>query len=90
MTALLMPARLRALTVDGHLCANERALIPLLSKVRADVLKRGLLRLIGDCAAYPVAAIFAFARLGKIDWAAPVSIRWLLYKFADATVISGL
>lgn len=67
---LLLPARLRALTDGDRYCANERVLVPLSSTIRADVLKRGLPRLNSDCTVDLVAAIVAFARLSKIDWAA--------------------
>lgn len=60
-------APLWVLTEGGHLCANERVLVPLPNKLMADVLKRGFLRLISDCNVNPVSAIFALARASEID-----------------------
>lgn len=59
---LIMPGRLPTLTEDGCLCANEGALVPLLCKMRANVLKSKLLCIIDDCVVHPMAAFLAFAR----------------------------
>lgn len=84
---LFLPARLQALVKDGRLRVNEGVLVPLSGKMRADFLKRGLLRIICDCAVDPVAAILAFTRASGIDWAAPDCLKWSLYDFVDEITI---
>lgn len=88
MADLFMPALLRTLTNDGHLRSKEKVLVPLSSKVRADVLKRGLLRLISDYTVNLTSAILAFLCAGKINRAAPDCVGWFLYDFKDVTIIS--
>lgn len=63
------------LAAGARLSANEGVLVLLSNKMRANVLGRGLLRLIKDCAVYRVAAILAFARLDEIDCAAPDCVK---------------
>lgn len=84
---LFMHARLRASSEGGGLCANEAVLATLSSKMRLNVLKRGLLSLTSNCAADQVAAPFAFALLSKVHWAAPDCVVWFLYDFVDAAII---
>lgn len=84
---LFIPALPRAVTEGGNLQANERKVVPPPRKVRADVPKRGLLRLISDSTLEPVFAILDFARAGKVDRAAPDSVGWLLYDFKNAAFI---
>lgn len=81
-----MPARLRVLAEDGRLRTNEEVLVPLSGNMRANVLKRGLVRLISDRAVDPVAKILAFARLVKMDWAAPDCVEWFPYEFTDSAI----
>lgn len=83
-----MPARLRTLPKGVRLRANEKDLVALSSKIRANVLKRELLRRFSDCVVDPMAAILAFARLSKIDWETHDCVRCHLYKVADAAIIS--
>lgn len=71
MVNLYMFARLRVLAEYDRLCANERFLVPLPRKMKANVLRRGLLCIISDYAVDPVATIPAFARCDKTDWTAP-------------------
>lgn len=59
---VFLPARLRALASNGRLWATEGVLVRLPRKMRANVLKRGTLRIIGNCAVDVVAAILDFAR----------------------------
>lgn len=47
----IISARFWALAESGRLCANEGVLVLLLSELRANVLDRGLVRLIFDSAA---------------------------------------
>lgn len=82
---LFMPAYLRTSTKGDLLCANKNAFVPLLRKMRVDVHKRDLLRLISDCTVDPVSAILAFTRVGKIDWAAPDCVGRFLY---DSKVVA--
>lgn len=56
-------ARLRALTYDGQLGWREGVLVQLPSKMKADVLKSGLLRLIVDCTVDPVSAMLPLRKL---------------------------
>lgn len=83
---LFMPARLQALGEDGRLCAYEGALVPLLSEMIVNVLKRVLLRHICNCAADPLSATLVFARLGKIDWTAPDCVGWSPSEFAGTAI----
>lgn len=84
---LFMPARLRALADNGHLRANEGALVLLPSELRVDVLKRRLLRLVISCSVDPVSAVLAFARFVENDRAAPDRVGWFLYDYKDAAII---
>lgn len=63
-------------------------LAPLLYKMRANILKRGLLRITSDFAVDLVAVIIAFARSGEIDWTAPDCLGCFLNDFLDATIVS--
>lgn len=56
--------------------------------MRAGVPKRGAIRLSRKCSVDPVSAILAFARSGEADWALPDGVRWFLYDFRDAAIIS--
>lgn len=85
-----MPARLRALTAAGRLCTNEEVLVPLSRKMRAIVLKRGLLRRIIDCAVDLVSAILPFVPAGVVDWADPDCVEWFLHGSTDVSFISFL
>lgn len=67
-TNLFLPARVRASTKNGRLRLSEGVLAQLPGEMRANVLKRGFLRIISDCAVNPVAAISSFARDGEIGW----------------------
>lgn len=60
---------------------------PLPSKMRANVLRRGLPRLISDCAVDSVAATFVFARLVDIGWAASACLRGFLYDGVDLAIV---
>lgn len=82
-----LPVCLWALAEDGLLCANDGVLVPLLRRMRANVLKRGLLRITSSSVVDLAAASLAFARAGRIDWAAHDSFGWFLYDFADTTLI---
>lgn len=62
-----MPARLWALAEGGSVCLNEGVLVPLSRGMKANVIKRGLLRLISDCTVNPVSAFFALAGAGGAD-----------------------
>lgn len=62
-----LPARLQALTDKGHLSANDEALVPLQRKVRANILKRSLLRIISISASDLRSDVSPFARAGKFD-----------------------
>lgn len=68
---LFMPVPLQAITEGSRLRANDQVPLSPWSQMRANVLARGLSRLISDCAVDPVAAILAFAHLDEIDWTAP-------------------
>lgn len=85
---LFLSARLWPLMEGGRLSANGGVTVPLSSKVGAQVLKHGHLRLINDCFVDPVSMIFELARAGEIDWAAPLCVGWFLYDFKDAAIIS--
>lgn len=74
--------------LGGSLRANEGVLVLLPSKVRVNVSKRSLLRLVSHCTVDPVSVVLAFARAAGIDWAAPNCVGLLLYKFKDAAIIS--
>lgn len=84
---LFLPARLWALTENGCYHANEEIFAPLSCKMRVDILKRGLLRMISACATESVVAIIAFARAGEIDRTAADCFDWFLYDFAGATTV---
>lgn len=62
--------------------------VPLLSKMRAAVLERGLLRLISASIADPVVVLLAIVRADKTDWSGSDGLGWSLYGFADAAIIS--
>lgn len=64
---LFMPARLCALTDDGHLRANDGVSVSLSSEVMADALKCGHFHLMSDCAVDRLSAILASALAGEID-----------------------
>lgn len=84
---LFMSVCLRALTANGQLGANDGVLVPLTSKMKAEVLNHGLSRLISDCSVDTLSAIVAFARAGEVHRAAPDVFGLLLYDFADAAII---
>lgn len=67
---LLMSACLRAVAACDPRCANKGFLVPLPSEVKANVLKRGLSCLIGDCTFVSVSAILVLWRDGEVDCAA--------------------
>lgn len=67
---LFLRARLRALTENGSLRANEGLLAPLPDKMSRIFLTRKLLRSISNFTVSPVAAILAFARFFETDWKA--------------------
>lgn len=58
---LSLPSRFRALGDKSRLRANGRVLLPLSSKMNANVMEWGLLRIISDYEADPVSALLAFA-----------------------------
>lgn len=49
VAVFFLPARLRMLTKCSSLCRNEEVWVLVPSEVRADVLERGLSRLLSDC-----------------------------------------
>lgn len=67
---LSMADRLRTLAEKCRLWPNQGTLGPLLIKMRADILKRGVLRILSDCAVEAVAVFLAFALAGETDWTA--------------------
>lgn len=82
-----MPAHIQVVAESGRICANKRVRVLLLSEGRANVPKRGLLRLFSDYAINPVAAILVFARFGKVDCTTPVCLGWFLYDFTNAAIV---
>lgn len=56
--------------------------------MRANDQKRWVVRLSCDCAANPVAAILAYARLYNIDWTTPDCVELFQYNFANAAIMS--
>lgn len=68
---LFLSAFLRPSAEDGRVGESKGVPAPLPCKMRAHLLKRGLLRTKSDCAAESVAATFAFAPAGKIVWTVP-------------------
>lgn len=86
---LFMPARRWTLIENGRLCANEGVSVPLPSKIRANILKRGITRVLNDCAVDLIAAILAFPRAGEIDRKAPNNVACFLYGIAKAVMFSA-
>lgn len=86
---MFLPAHLSALTKNGFLLANEGVLVALSYKMRTNILKRGLLRIISDCAVDLVPTSLTFACAGEIDCIVPDCLGWFLYDFADATITSA-
>lgn len=85
--SLFFSARHRAIADGGFLRASERVVVSLLSKMRANFLKRGLLRLTRDCEMDLVAAILDFARVGETDRTATDSVGRFLNDFVVAAII---
>lgn len=56
-------------------------------EMRAIILKRGLLRIITNCAVDLVAAALAFARAGENDWTELDCLGWFFFDFTDVTTI---
>lgn len=71
---LFLPARLRALTENGCLRANEGAFAPLSGKIKVSILNRWLSRITRDRVVDQVAAVLAFALAGMIVWTASDSL----------------
>lgn len=82
-----MTARLWVQFEKGCLRAKEEALVLLLSKMRVNVLKRGLLRNISNFFVDPLAAILDFARADDIYWTASECVDWFCYEFEDAAIV---
>lgn len=55
--------------------------------MKANVLKRGHVRISNDCAVDMVAATLAFSRSDKIDSTASGRVGWHVFDFADAATI---
>lgn len=87
VAVLFMPARLWALPEGSRLFSNEGVFVPHLSEMRANALRRELSRLTNNCAADPMAATLAFARLGKTDCVVPDCVGWYLYDITDVAII---
>lgn len=85
---LFIPAYFRALMEDGRLCAKEEVLVPLPSKMRTDILQRGHSQLIRDCAVDSLSLILVNLLADEIELATPDCVRWLLYDFIEAGIIS--
>lgn len=85
---MFLPARFLALDENSRTYLKRDELAPLPCEVRANIHKRGLLRIISDCAVNLVSAMFAFARPGEIDWTAADCMQWFSCDLADTTIIS--
>lgn len=58
-------------------------LLPLSSKMKANILERGLLTVISSCEVGPVAALLAFARAYENYWLGSEAIGWFLHHLAS-------
>lgn len=65
-------------------------LAPLPYEMRVNILMRGTLRMLSNCAADPAAVILAFASAGETDWTAHDCLVWVFYDFEEATIVSVL
>lgn len=83
-------ARLRVLTEYGRTRGNVEVLTSLLCKMKASILKPGLLRITSNCAVDLVALILAFTRAAEIDWMVRDCLGGFLDDFAAATITSVL
>lgn len=84
---LFLPDHLWACTDNGRLRANKEMLVPLLCKMRANTLNRGLLLIISDCATDWVADVLVFACAFKIEWTVLDCLGRFLDDSADAKII---
>lgn len=84
---LVMPTCVLALTDGDCFRASKIVLVSLSIRVSANLLKRMLSRLTGNFGVDPVAAVFAFARLGENGQTAPDCVGWFLYDVADSAII---
>lgn len=62
---LFLPSRFLAIQDDGHLHASEGVLLSLSSKMSANILDRGLLKVANICRADPVSPLLAFERASE-------------------------
>lgn len=88
VTDLVLLAYLRASTDDGCIRANDKVVVSLPCKMRANSLKRWLSRITRDFVVDLVAAILAFASTGEIDRTLPDYLGWLLCQITETMIIS--
>lgn len=85
---LVLPIRFRAIREGGRPRANERVLVPLSRKVKAEILERGLLMIIGNCEVVLVRMLLTFAIAHEIHWLDSEMSSWFLSDFALVLIIT--
>lgn len=86
-TKFHLPARPRVPTVDGLVRAIKKMHVLLPCKIKLNVFKRELSRIISDCALNLVSTTLGIARSDEIDRASSDCLSLSLSRFAGATII---
>lgn len=86
---LFITNRLSALRDDSRHCSNEGALILLSHKMKAKIMKQGLLTITSDCGVDPVSTLLMFMRASEADWTDAEALGWYLYDLASVMIIAA-